>query len=357
MQSHRSKRLEIVGMLLILVVGMLLAPACKSEEKELKKVTLALEWAPNGLHAFIILGQEKGYFADEGLELETYVPTDVETAARLVALGQADFGITSGQVLLTAVGNEDMPLVGLADFQPALPEGVQTIDPKIKSIADFEGKTFGIINTPVELMCFRNLLETAGLTEDDLDLIDPGFNIVAPLLSGELDGATATTIFEQNEAERESGKPTRMYIYQDYGCGRYNFFLQANKDWVKDNEDTVRRFLRAFLKSLKVALEDEDETMKVWIERYPEFDKDGEMEIWLDLEPSFIFGEQAEKGLGWIDKGNVELWVDLMLNEGVLERRVSAEELVTNEYLPEEPLVPSTVDEILSRQEGIFAGE
>jgi len=195
------------------------------------------------------------------------------------------------------------------------------------------------------------------MTEDDVNLIDPGFNIVAPLLAGKLDGATATTIFEQNEAERESGKKTRMYIYQDYGCGRYNFFLQANKNWVEDHKDTVRRFLRAFLKSLKVAMEDENETMKYWLERYPEFDADGEMEIWLDLEPSFIFGEQTEKGVGWIDVDNVQRWIELMSNEGILERQVSVNEVVTSDYLPEKPLVPSTVDEILSRQADIFVGE
>jgi putative hydroxymethylpyrimidine transport system substrate-binding protein len=341
------------------LIATVLAPGCKSEEskEELEKVTLALEWAPNALHAFIVLGQEKGYFEDEGLEVETYVPADVETSARLVALGRAEFGITAGYVHLTAVGNEEMPLVVVADFQPVLPQGVQTMDPEIRTISDFKGRTFGVLKAPVERMCFRKLLATGGLTEDDVEIIDPGFNIVAPLLSGELDGATATTIFEQNEAERESGNPTRIYIYQDYGCGRYNFLLQANTNWVEDHEDTVRRFLKAFLKSLKEALEDENETMKYWIEKYPEFDADAEMEIWLDLEPSFIYGEQVEKGLGWTDGASMQQWMDLLLEEGVLEKPVSVEELYTNDYLPEEPLVPSTVDEILSRQAAIFAGD
>ena len=349
-------------LLITLLLFVFMVSACGSssdkDDKELKKVTLALEWGPNGLHAPILFGQAKGFFKDEGLEVEMVVPTDMESSQKLVALGKAEFGIMVGQYIISAVGNNlsgDMPLIGIADFQPDLPMGVQVLDENMRTVESFRGKKFGIINSDFERMVFRYVLASGGLTEKDIDLIDPGFNLVAPLISGQLDGATATTIFEQNEAERESGKKTNIFFYKNYGFGGYNFCIGTNANWLKENEDTARAFLRAFLKSFKMSLEaDDKEIMKYWMEAHPEFDAAGEMEIWLDLKPSLVSLLQKEKGLGFIDSENMKNWIQVMYDNKILERQLNVSEIFTNSYLPEIPLIPSTIDELIARQESIF---
>ena len=54
----------------------------KSEEKE--KLTFVLDWTPNTNHTGLYVAQEKGYFSDEGLEVEIVQPPE-DGADALVA--------------------------------------------------------------------------------------------------------------------------------------------------------------------------------------------------------------------------------------------------------------------------------
>ena len=49
-----------------------------------------LDWYPNALHAFLYEAQEKGYFAEEGLDVDIQSPAGVNDAMSMVAAGKAD---------------------------------------------------------------------------------------------------------------------------------------------------------------------------------------------------------------------------------------------------------------------------
>ncbi|MEM7321114.1 MAG: ABC transporter substrate-binding protein, partial [Pseudomonadota bacterium] len=49
------------------------------------KMTLLLDWFVNPDHGPIIIAQENGYFADQGLEVEVIAPADPSAPPRLVA--------------------------------------------------------------------------------------------------------------------------------------------------------------------------------------------------------------------------------------------------------------------------------
>ena len=44
--------------------------AAKSGSDDLQHLTVVLDWYPNALHAFLYEAQEKGYFAEEGLDVD-----------------------------------------------------------------------------------------------------------------------------------------------------------------------------------------------------------------------------------------------------------------------------------------------
>ncbi|MCH7801736.1 MAG: ABC transporter substrate-binding protein, partial [Chloroflexi bacterium] len=78
-----------------MAVVMMLALACSSDsESEIVKVKLALDWYPNSNHLGLYIAQEKGYFADENLEVELYTPVDPSTVLQTVGAGADDFGIS-----------------------------------------------------------------------------------------------------------------------------------------------------------------------------------------------------------------------------------------------------------------------
>lgn len=53
-----------------------------------EKLTILLDWFVNPDHAPLIIAQEKGYFADVGLDVTLVPPADPSAPPRLVAAGQ-----------------------------------------------------------------------------------------------------------------------------------------------------------------------------------------------------------------------------------------------------------------------------
>ncbi|MEH6361739.1 MAG: ABC transporter substrate-binding protein, partial [Amylibacter sp.] len=58
------------------------------------KMTLLLDWFVNPDHGPIIVAQEKGYFAEQGLEVEIIAPADPADPPKLVAAGRGDLAIS-----------------------------------------------------------------------------------------------------------------------------------------------------------------------------------------------------------------------------------------------------------------------
>ena len=75
-------------MILRLILLFLLLTANKLAAKD--KMTLLLDWFINPDHGPIIIAKEKGYFADQNLEIEIIAPADPSAPPKLVAAGQAD---------------------------------------------------------------------------------------------------------------------------------------------------------------------------------------------------------------------------------------------------------------------------
>ena len=70
--------------------ALLAQPALAQPTLAQDKVSLILDWFVNPDHAPIIIAQEKGFFTDEGLEVEVIAPADPADPPKLVAAGKAE---------------------------------------------------------------------------------------------------------------------------------------------------------------------------------------------------------------------------------------------------------------------------
>src|SRR3546814_3556698 len=57
------------------------------------KLTLILDWFVNPDHGPIIVAQEQGYFAEQGLAVEVIAPADPSAPPTMVAAGKADLAV------------------------------------------------------------------------------------------------------------------------------------------------------------------------------------------------------------------------------------------------------------------------
>ncbi|MFZ6043966.1 ABC transporter substrate-binding protein, partial [Vibrio natriegens] len=66
-----------------------------------EKVTLMLDWFVNPNHGPIILAKEKGWFAEQGLEVEIQEPADPSVPDKLVAAGKIDLAVSYQSTLIS----------------------------------------------------------------------------------------------------------------------------------------------------------------------------------------------------------------------------------------------------------------
>ena len=133
-----TKLVGAVALLASLVSGHALA------DSEQKKLTLMLDWFVNPNHGPIVIAQERGYFADQGLDVEIQEPADPSTPAKLVAAGKVDLAVTY-QPSLTMDVAAGLPLVRASTLIATPLNTLMVLDNgKNDSLADLKGKKIGI---------------------------------------------------------------------------------------------------------------------------------------------------------------------------------------------------------------------
>ena len=83
------------------------------EETQLEDFSIVLDWYPNAVHAFLYDAIEKGYFAEEGLNLVIQFPANTNDGISLPAAGKADAGVYYMQDAIMTSCEENVPIVSI----------------------------------------------------------------------------------------------------------------------------------------------------------------------------------------------------------------------------------------------------
>ncbi len=208
------------------------------------KMTVLLDWFINPDHGPIIIAQENGYFADEGLEVEIVAPADPSAPPRLVAAGQGDLAV-SYQPQLHLQIHEGLPLKRVGTLV-ATPLNCLLVlkDGPVQTLADLKGRKIGFSVAGVEEAVLSAMLNRNGVTLDDIEMINVNFSLSPALMSGQVDAVIgAFRNFELNQMEIE-GIEGRCFYIEEEGVPPYDELIYvANPDLM--DSDKVARFLAA----------------------------------------------------------------------------------------------------------------
>jgi putative hydroxymethylpyrimidine transport system substrate-binding protein len=208
------------------------------------KMTLILDWFINPDHGPIIIAQEKGYFEDQGLEVEVIAPADPADPPKLVAAGKADLAV-SYQPQLHLQIHEGLPLIRVGTLV-ATPLNCLLVmaDGPIKSIADLNGKKVGFSVAGVEEAVLTAILKPHGLTLEDIELVNVNWSLSPSLMSGQVDAVVgAFRNFELNQMDINGAKGKCFYIEEE-GLPAYDELIYVAKPDTMD-KDKIARFLAA----------------------------------------------------------------------------------------------------------------
>jgi putative hydroxymethylpyrimidine transport system substrate-binding protein len=272
----------------LLAVGLILAaPAAASD-----RLTLLLDWFVNPDHAPILVAQERGYFADAGLEVEIIAPADPNDPPKLVAAGQAEIAI-SYQPQLHIQVDQGLPLARIGTLVATpLNSLVVLADGGVHSIADLAGRKIGFSVGGFEDALLRAMLAKHGVSEDAVELVNVNFALTPALLSGQVDGVIgAFRNFELNQLELE-GRPGRAFYPEEEGVPVYDeLIFIANSESLED--DRLPRFLDAVEAGVLYLVNHPDESFALFTQGRPELDDELNRRAWADTLPRFALRPAA----------------------------------------------------------------
>ncbi|MEM7745821.1 MAG: ABC transporter substrate-binding protein [Pseudomonadota bacterium] len=256
------------------------------------KMTLILDWFINPDHGPIIIAQENGYFADQGLEVEVVTPADPADPPKLVAAGQADLAV-SYQPQLHLQIHEGLPLIRVGTLVATPLNCLLTLaDGPIKTIADLKGGTVGYSVPGVEEALMQALLGKHGLTLDDISLVNVNWSLSPSVMSGQVDAVIgAFRNFELNQMDID-GVPGRCFYLEEEGVPPYDELIYVANTKTMD-ADLIRRFLAATELATQYIINHPEESYKVFAATGAELQDELNARAWVDTVPRFALRPAA----------------------------------------------------------------
>lgn len=273
-----------------LVVAMTLGAASPSYAAD--KMTIILDWFVNPDHGPIIVAREKGYFKDEGLEVEVIAPANPTDPPKMVAAGKADLAV-SYQPQLHLQVHEGLPLKRVGTLV-ATPLSCLLVlkDGPIQNIADLKGKKVGFSVAGVEEALLTAILKRHGLTLKDIELVNVNWSLSPSLMSKQVSAVIgAFRNFELNQMDIE-GVPGRCFYLEEEGLPAYDELIYvANAE--KMDADKIRRFLAATEKATQYIVNHPKESWKIFSGTKKELQDELNTRAWRDTLPRFALRPSA----------------------------------------------------------------
>lgn len=273
--------------ILILAAMLAAAPAHGAE-----RMTLMLDWFVNPDHGPIIVAEQMGFFADEGLSIEIIAPADPADPPKMAAAGRADIAV-SYQPHLHLMVAEGLPLVRVGTLV-ATPLNCLMVhaDGPVDSPADLQGRKVGFSVAGVEAAMLTAMLAPHGLGMADLTLVNVNFALTPALMSGQVDAVIgAFRNFELTQMALLGGTG-RCFYPEEHGVPPYDELIYvANPERM--DKDRIAAFLRATERAAAFILNHPDAAWRAFSGYAPELDDALNARAWADTVPRFALRPAA----------------------------------------------------------------
>ena len=258
------KRNKTIALVLALVMMLTLFAGCgqktgdtqtadDGQTEQLREINVVLDWYPNALHAFIYTAIERGYYADEGLDVKIQFPSNANDALSLVAAGKAEIGLYYEHDIIQAVANQGIGVKSIGAVVRAPLNVVLSLkDENITSPADLVGKTVGYAGTALSESLVQTMMEAVGADYSSVNMVDVGFELMSAMTTGNVNATIGCLVNHEVPQLEEEGFEVNWFMVNEYGIPNYyeGVFL-ASDDMIETEPEVLAAFLRASAKGFE----------------------------------------------------------------------------------------------------------
>lgn len=240
--------------------------------KPLRDMNVVLDWYPNALHTFIYTAIERGYYADEGLNVIVRFPANDNDALALVAAGRAEIGLYYEHDIIQAVANQNVRIKGIAAVvQSPLNVILSLKDKNITSPKDLAGKTVGYGGTVLSEALVKTMVSAVGEDPENVDLINVGFELMSSMTTDNVDATIGCLVNHEVPQLEEEGFEVNYFSVSGYGIPNYyEAVFLANDDMIEKEPEVLAGFLRASARGFEDFQADPDGCLEILLKNQNE---------------------------------------------------------------------------------------
>lgn len=232
---------------------------------ELKSINVQLNWKHQFEHAGFYAAIEKGFYKDVGLKVNLFEKKKGSSSFDEIMNSNVDFAVGySSLVLEYASGKPVVALASLFQHSPLVFLSKQSSN--IRTISDMIGRKVMINPKSKSSASLSMMIKNEGISYDDMILLNHSYNT-----NDLIDGTTevmASYISNQPYALMKKNIKFNILDPANYGYDFYENILFTHKKTIKNNPMLVNKFLTATLKGWSYALKNENEIIKVILDKY-----------------------------------------------------------------------------------------
>ncbi|WAW15796.1 ABC transporter substrate-binding protein [Peptostreptococcus equinus] len=333
----KFKKVLSLGLVSALTLSSL--AGCSTEDKKnvgsdkLQKVKLVLDYTPNTNHTGIYVAKEKGFYKNQGLDVEIVQPSDGD-ADTLLATGKADFSISYQENVTYALTKEKdpLPIKAIATINQHNTSGFASpIAKNIKSPKDFEGKIYGGWGSPSEEAIIKLAMEKNGADFSKLKRVDIGQDDFLTATKKRIDFAWVFEGWDVVNAKLVNEKLNYLPIKDiDPALDYYTPVIATNNDNIKNDKEMVKKFMKATSDGYNYAIDNPKESADMLLKGAPELDK---KLVYASQEFLSKQYKADAKKWGVMDKNVWENYAKFMKSNKLISKDLNVDDAFTNEFL------------------------
>lgn len=298
-----------------------------SGTKEPVKATLVLNWFAEPEHGGNFAAQEKGFYADGGLDMTLMPGGPSVSATQIVASGKAEFGMANADDILVA-RQEGIPVVAIGTAFQKSPQALfYHKNAGIDGFGDLNGHKVYVASTASFWLFMKNKYKLGDAQE--MKYTGSLVNFV-----NDKQAVTQGYVTSETYTLQQQGVEFDMLLNADSGYNVYAGVYFTTEDMIKDHPDEVKAFMAATVKGWDYYKDHADEINPAIQKQNPDMSLDM-MKFSAEKEMDFAFGgDAATDGTGTMSEAR---WTELqqqLLDVGVLKKKEDIGSVFTKEFLP-----------------------
>ena len=315
-----------------------LSPVQAQTAKPQDKVTLMLNWYLYSEHAPFFLGKERGFYADEGIDLDIQEGRGSAVTAQAVAAKSATFGYIDVTTMIKAAA-KGAPLKSTGVLFQLSPMSVMGFaDKNIRTPKDIIGKT--VATTPGDSMSqiWPLFLKVNNIKPEQVKIVSgDGQTKLNAVMSGQADLLLGYVMDQAIKLQDATGKPVYPIRFADSGINQISSGIVTNKNLLTENPDLVKRFMRASTRAAEAAEKSPEAAVDAMLKANPKAGVRDTLIVGMKQSVALYHTKDTAKERPFrVSMKNVSDSLDMLVQYGGMDpaTRGKPEDYVTLDFLP-----------------------